>query len=315
MIIQNLTDVFKDTQFTLKEAYAANPNVNPESVRARIYENLGIKFERIGRGIYITKDSSCICIEGDGRDLSSITDASIDCILTDHPWDDKRATKGGTRNFATYSTFRYTQSDFNEKARVLKDGSFLCEIIPAESATNFDYLYEIKKMAEKAGFEYYAKVPWKKGTFVSNTGRKAKNTEDILLFTKGKARCLRPDKQRGVDANGNPTKFMSGAAGMLPTCFDVQAVPKKNVIAQSEKPVELYKQILKYISLQGEVILDQFAGSGAVGQAAVETNRKAILIEYDPDKVKKIAERLDMLPIGDYYVKPNDDNDNSKKGD
>ena len=148
MIVQNLIDIFKNTQFTLKQAYAANPNVNPESVRARIYENLGITFDRIGRGIYITKDASCICMEGDGRDLSGIADNSIDCILTDHPWDDSRATKGGTRNFATYSTFRYVQNDFDEKARVLKDGAFLCEIIPAESATNFDYLYEIKKMAE-----------------------------------------------------------------------------------------------------------------------------------------------------------------------
>ena len=302
MIVQNLIDVFKNTQFTLKEAYATNPNVNPESVRARIYENLGIAFDRLGRGIYVTRDNSVLCIEGDGRNLSSIADASIDCILTDHPWDDSKATKGGSRNFATYNTFRYEQSDFDEKARVLKDGAFLCEIIPAESATNFDYLYEIKKMAEKAGFEYYAKVPWKKGTFVSNTGRKAKNTEDILLFTKGKARCLRPDKQRGLDANGNPTRFMSGAAGMLPTCFDVQAVSKKNIIAQSEKPVELYKQILEYITCQGEIVLDQFAGSGAVGQAAIETGRKAILVEFDTNKVKKIAERLNMIRIGDYYL-------------
>ena len=184
----------------------------------------------------------------------------------------------------------------------MKDGSFLCEIIPAESATNYDYLYEIKKMAEKAGFQYYAKVPWKKGTFVSNTGRKAKNTEDVLLFTKGKARCLRPDKQRNLDADGNPTRFMSGAAGMLPTCFDVQAVSKKNVIAQSEKPVELYKQILEYITQQGEIVLDQFAGSGAVGQAAMETGRKAILVEFDKSKVKNIAKRLNMIKMGGLCV-------------
>lgn len=304
MIVQNLIDVFKNTQFTLREAYSANPDVNPESVRARIYENLGIAFDRLGRGIYITRDSSCLCIEGNGRDLSSIEDACIDCILTDHPWDDDKATKGGNKNFATYNTFRYEQSDFNEKARVLKDGAFLCEIIPAESATNYDYLYEIKKMAEKAGFEYYAKVPWKKGTFVSNTGRKAKNTEDILLFTKGKARCLRPDKQRGVYVDGKPTRFMSGAAGMLPTCFDVQAVPKWSAIAQSEKPVELYKQILEYITLQGEIVLDQFAGSGACGQAAIESGRKAILMEIDANKVKRIAKRLSMVRIGDCYLTP-----------
>ena len=60
MIVENLIDIFKNTQFTLKQAYAANPNVNAESVRARIYENLGIAFERIGRGLYTTCDNSCI---------------------------------------------------------------------------------------------------------------------------------------------------------------------------------------------------------------------------------------------------------------
>ncbi len=297
MIVENLIDVFKNVRFTLKQAYEANPSVNKESVRARIYENLGIRFERVGRGIYSTIDKSCLLIEGNGRNLSGLEDESIDSIITDHPWEDKKANKGGNRNFATYETFRYTQEDFNEKARVLKDGAFLCEVIPSETATNFDYLYEIKKMAEKAGFEYYAKVPWKKGTFVANTGRKAKNTEDILLFTKGKARALKPDKQRGVDENGNPTRFMSGTNGMLPTCFDVQAVPKKEIIAQSEKPVELYEQILEFITRPGEIILDQFAGSGALGVAAINKGRKAILIEYAKEKVEAIAKRLGMVKL------------------
>ncbi|WP_027431992.1 DNA-methyltransferase [Lachnospira multipara] len=302
MIVENLIECFKNARFTLKEAYMANPDVNKESVRARIYENLGIAFERVGRGIYATIDNSCLLIEGNGRNLSALADESIDCIVTDHPWEDKKSTKGGNRNFANYDTFQYVQEDFDEKARVLKKGSFLCEIIPAESATNYEYLYRIKEMAKKAGFEYYAKVSWKKGTFVSNTGRKAKNTEDILFFTKGKARALRPDKQRGLDENGNPTRFMSGANGMLPTCFDVQAVPRKDILAQSEKPVALYEQILDYISKPNEIVLDQFAGSGALGEAALNKGRRAILIELAKEKVEKIACRLKMNKIKEIYT-------------
>ena len=84
-------------------------------------------------------------INGDGRDLSFLEDGSIDCIITDHPWLDEKANKGGNRNFAKYDTFEYTLEDFKEKARVLKDGCFLVEMLPAENATNFDYLYKIKK--------------------------------------------------------------------------------------------------------------------------------------------------------------------------
>ena len=119
---------FKDKgEFSLKDAYSENSDKPKETVRARIYDNLGVKFERVAKGLYktIEGDESCVVIEGDGRDLSMLGDASIDCILTDHPWLDKKSNKGGDRNFATYDCFRYTLDDFREKARVLKDGSFL----------------------------------------------------------------------------------------------------------------------------------------------------------------------------------------------
>lgn len=296
-IKDKLLDVFKGIEFTLKEAYEANPNVNKESVRARIYENLGISFEKLGKGLYTTIEKDCVLIEGDGRDLSIIENESIDCIITDHPWLDEKANKGGSRNFATYECFKYTVNDFIEKARVLKDGSFLVECIPAENESNYEYLYQLKKMAEEAGFQYYAKVPWTKGTFVSNTGRKAKNTEDLMIFSKGKPRALKWDKQRCLDENGNPTRKMSGTNGMLPTDFNVQAVPKKEIIAQSEKPVGLFEQLLEYITLENEVVLDQFAGSGVVGAACMNKNRKCILIEKARLCVDAIINRLGMENI------------------
>ena len=167
-------------------------------------------------------------------------------------------------------------------------------MLPAENESNFEYLYELKKMAQKAGFQYYSKVPWTKGTFVSNTGRKAKNTEDMMFFTKGKPRKLRPDKQRGV-VDGVPTRYMSGAAGMLPTTFNVQAVPRKQQISQSEKPVNLVEQILEFISLPGEWILDQFAGSGVVGEACLNQKRNSVIIEQDRDKIENIKKRLSNI--------------------
>lgn len=287
-ITERLVKAFRNASFTLKEAYAICPDVNTESVRARIYESLGVMFTKIGRGVYFAED--VIIVEGDGRKLDFIEFESLDGIITDHPWDSS-ANKGGNRNFATYECFKYTLEDFIEKARVLKDGSFLVEMLPAENAENYQYLYEIKQMAEKAGFQYYAKVPWIKGTFVSNTGRKAKNSEDMMIFTKGKPRALKPDKQRGV-VNGMPTRFMSGTNGMLPTAFNVQPVPQKEQIAQSEKPIKLIEQILDFITLEGEVILDQFAGSGVVGEACQHKNRSCILIEKSKEKVNKICERL-----------------------
>ena len=124
-----------------------------------------------------------------------------------------------------------------EKARVVKPGAFLVEFIPEENANNYDYIYHIKKFAEECGLIYYACVPWKKGNFVSNMGRKAKNKEYVLFFTKGNARPLRIDKQRGG--------LMSGTSYMLPTEFDFQPKPVKKRIHKAEKPVNLFKAIIK----------------------------------------------------------------------
>ena len=79
--------------------------------------------------------------------------------------------KGGDRNFATYDCFKYSLDDFKEKARVLKDGCFLVEMLPAENENNHEYLYQIKKFAEQCCLLYYSKVTLKKGDFVSNTGK------------------------------------------------------------------------------------------------------------------------------------------------
>lgn len=293
-LAEKLFECFKEKEvFTLHEAYESHLDKPKETVRARIYDNLGIRFTRVTKGIYRTindLEQACILIEGDGRNLSMIKDSSIDCILTDHPWLDLKSNKGGTRAFADYDCFKYTLQDFQEKKRVLKNGCFLVEILPAENENNYEYLYQIKQFAKEAGLVYYSKVTWKKGTFISNTGRKAKNTQEIMIFSKGKARSMRYDKKKS-DITGTDC-YMSGAKSMLPTMFDVQPVSRKDKIHQSELPVDLCEQIIDYLTYEGEIILDSFAGSGVVGEAALNTKRSCILIEILEKNIEKIRRRL-----------------------
>ena len=201
-----------------------------------------------------------------------------------------KSNRGGERKFTQYDCFKYSLEDFKEKARVLKPGCFLVEILPAENENNYEYLYQIKQYAKEAGFVYYSKVPWKKGSFISNTGRKAKNTQDVMIFSKGKARNMRYDKkksmQQGMDC------YMSGCNGMLPAMFDVQPVPRKERIHQSEMPQDLCEQILKCVTYEGEVVLDSCVGSGVVGEAALRMKRNCILIEILKENVEKIKKRL-----------------------
>lgn len=303
-----LTDTFRNAKsFTLQDAYSAvqevQPETKPHSVRARIYEGLKANmYLRLANGVYAVtykvngQNKTCILVQGDGRNLSFLKDSSVDAIITDHPYNISGQLKGGNRDFASYDLFQYTEKDFMEKYRVLKPGAFLVEFIPEESSENFSYLTALKHMAMKAGFSYYAKVPWKKGAFVANTGRKSKNSEDIIFFTKGKSRSLRPDVKKDK-ADPSTKHYMSGAAGMLPTAFDFQPPSRADRIHQAEKPVELLEAILEYVTLEGEWVLDQFAGSGATGEAALRKGRNSMLIEKDGVTAQKIVSRLSMEAV------------------
>ena len=81
-IVGNLLNAFEGYPFKLSEAYEACPTVNKESVRSRIYENLGTVFSKIGRGVYLAKESDCIVIEGNGRDLSFLNDTLLNMMYS-----------------------------------------------------------------------------------------------------------------------------------------------------------------------------------------------------------------------------------------
>ncbi|MFY0519290.1 DNA-methyltransferase [Lysinibacillus sp. UGB7] len=282
---------------SLKEISSVISDKPESTVRGRIYDNLDVLFKRISRGIYWLTDerAGVLLIEGDGRDLTMFDDESVDALVNDHPWDDPLSHVGGSRKFDnTYPTFRYEIEDFKEKARVLKKGGFCVEFLPSENANNWKYLFSIKEMAEQCGLLYYSKVTWIKGTFVSNTGRKSKNSEDVLILFKGpKARKLRLDKKK-MNQSGEAC-YMSGTSKMLPTMFNIQSVPIRERVHQAEKPVELYKQLLELITKPGEIIVDQFAGSGNLGVAAIQTNRFACLFEIVKENIAKIQRNIEHV--------------------
>lgn len=337
-IQMNLFQYFLDEeQFTIQEATTLvntvkQMNVNNESIRARIYEGVdkGL-FKKVSRGVYKVssqingKRNNCLLINGDGRDLSMIPDNSIDGIITDHPYDLSKALTGGNRKFATYELFKYNQKDFLEKQRVLKDGAFLVEFLPEESELNYKYLYEIKEMAIQSGFKYFAKVPWKKGEFVANTGRKSKNVEDVMIFSKGEPRTLKLDAKKNIEIatrnnldirgknsyevrdmlleKGFEVCYMKGTNGMLPTTFDYQPRNKNDKVMEAEKPVELLEDIISYISNPFETLLDQYAGSGNFVVACFNTKRNSIAIEKDNIMFDKMINNIEkQVDLEDYEI-------------
>lgn len=273
----------------LKEIYQATIKWPQESVRCSIYRDRKERFKRVSKGVYLLRGekAASLLIHGDGRKLDEIEDNSISAIINDHPWKDEKAhTSGNQKCFADYDTFIYTQEDFNQKARVLVDGGYLAEFLPIRSFSNKKYLNQIEKMAEDAGLQYYASLIWRKAPEgVVNTGRTTKGVEQIVIFTKGKARCLNSGRKAYLTTN------------ILKFEIDIPANKGKKKTHQAEKPIPLYEYLIEQFTQEGDVCLDQFGGSCNMVKAAVRKNRFAMIYEICQDFVKSAVERFKMIPL------------------
>ena len=292
--VATLKEIYNDVKAQFESSNEEAPNFLKDKVRCVIYRDKKNRLKRVTKGVYLYtgENTAGLILHGDGRKLEEIEDNSIDTIITDHPWSDKKAHRSGNqKNFAAEyenNCFRYTVEDFKEKYRVLKEGGYLIEFLPTESNSNYKYLMELKNMANEVGFEYYAKLMWMKAPEGSiNTGRTTKGTEDILIMTKGKPRRLNPIESR------KPYFTKEILAGRL----DIPAPKPKEKRHQAEKPVSVYSYLIENTTEEGDVCLDQFGGSLNLIEAAVKKNRFAVVYEYLSKFVHAAVNRLGALPL------------------
>jgi len=71
---------------------------------------------------------------------------------------------------------------------------------------------------------------------------------------------------------------------------------------RTSKPIKLMEFLLKYWSKEGDTVLDPTAGSGSMGCACINMNRKFILIEKDPDIFAIMKDRLDKHKKGEKVI-------------
>lgn len=65
-----------------------------------------------------------------------------------------------------------------------------------------------------------------------------------------------------------------------------------NQIHPTQKPVALFEYLIKTYTNEGDLVLDNCAGSGTTGVAARNLNRNFILIEKEPEYIDIINKRL-----------------------
>lgn len=79
---------------------------------------------------------------------------------------------------------------------------------------------------------------------------------------------------------------------LLPRSIQKFKREAKGKVHPTQKPVALLEYLIKTYTQESETVLDFTMGSGSTGVAAINTNRKFIGIELDPDYFKIAEERI-----------------------
>ena len=131
-------------------------------------------------------------------------------------------------------------------------------------------------------------------------------SEDILVFSNGTAtynpQMRERDKPRKSTNKGNTECYAGDGKEFNGETLDKRypiniiefskSSGKDMLLHPTQKPVALFEYLIKTYTNEGDLVLDNCAGSGTTGLAARNTNRNYILMEKEPEYIEIIKKRL-----------------------
>lgn len=223
--------------------------------------------------------------------MPSIPDKSIDMILCDLPY--------GTTSCEWDSIIDMGKL-WQEYERVIKDNGAI--VLTANSRFTFTLYNSNPRL-----FRY--KWIWEKNqspTFATCNKMPMKIYEDVLVFYK-KMPSYYPQMQKGesykkskpINLSVTGTKVKGGRMASqsdgdrYPTDIIKIAVhPRVDVMHPTQKPVALFEYLIKTYTNEGDLVLDNCAGSGTTAIACINSNRRYICIEQNEEYIKRSRRRV-----------------------
>lgn len=146
---------------------------------------------------------------------------------------------------------------------------------------------------------------WKYGLGGSSPRRFARKHDDILFYARSENYYFKPPM---IPATSNRMR------GELKKATDILDIPAINNMAlersgyPTQKPLDLLRLLIDACCIEGGLVIDPFCGSGTTIVAAVQSGRKAIGIDINPDAVgithKRLAGEFPELSMSIDTLKP-----------
>ncbi len=225
-----------------------------------------------------------VCYQGDCLEvMKGIEDKSIDMILCDLPY--------GT-TACKWDTIIPFEPLWEQYKRIIKDNGAIV-LTASQPFTSALVMSNIKM------FKY--EWIWDKkisGNPLLAKYQPLKTHEDICVFSK-KTHKYFPEMRKGKmrTKGGGKSKLlnMEMSKSVNDDYYPISIIEYSNAkrgIHPTQKPVALFEYLIKTYTNEGDLVLDNTAGSGTTGVACKNTNRNFILIEQDEKYCEVIKERV-----------------------
>ena len=236
--------------------------------------------------------------------MKDIPDKSIDMILCDLPY--------GTAA-CRWDVVIPFEPLWEQYKRIIKDNGAIV-LTASQPFTSYLIMSNIK------WFKYELIWEKEKGSDFGNANIKPmKAHENIIIFANGKT-IYNKQYKKGTPYERKPAKnFIKGqrlereafisvprANGLVNKTGDrvqtsVIKISRDNIsfgtnLHPTQKPVALFEYLIKTYTNEGDLVLDNCAGSGTTAIACLNTNRNYILIEKEPEYIEIINNRINNLP-------------------
>jgi len=227
--------------------------------------------------------------------MKQIDDVSVDMILCDLPY--------GT-TACKWDTVIPFELLWEQYKRIIKDNGamVLFGSEPFSSALRISNIENYK-------YDWI----WKKeagSNFATVKYQPMKEHENISIFCKNKTNYYPILQERVGSRKGRETTTIDSGrknsvygtqkggkklkVGKLRNPSSVQLFKRERGLHPTQKPVALFEYLIKTYTKEGDLVLDNCAGSGTTGIACKNTGRNFILMEKDPDYCDVIRKRLNI---------------------
>lgn len=241
------------------------------------------------------------CIHGNCFDIFPyIKDKSIDSIIADLPY--------GCLNNASWDIPLDLEKLWIEYERVIKDNGVIllfaknpfdkilgCSnlkllryewIWEKTQATGFLNAKRMPMGAHESILVFYNKLP--KYNPQKTTGHKPVNSYTKKVDVQNKT-TLYGKTDKDISGGGNTDRY---PRSVLKFSSDKQKTKLDGTIHPTQKPVALMEYLIKTYTDEGDLILDNVAGSGTTGLAAKNLNRNYVMVEKELEFYNIILKRL-----------------------